>query len=179
MNLLEVTSINIENIDTFSHAFTGSSTQQNEMTLDYLFSNLQHDKGSIRLYHDLSSIFQIDSMSSANQILKARDELVYTKEPYRRQIQSSELLRYTSELIDKLSGEEVLFKNINKKKLFQSLSGIVAELPPEQLSISKDELTKRIEKIMAMEVMYGMLDDLTPEQIKDFDTAVKRRSFFK
>jgi len=47
------------------------------------------------------------------------------------------------------------------------------------LSISKDELTKRIEKIMAMEVMYGMLDDLTPEQIKDFDTAVKRRSFFK
>jgi len=27
--------------------------------------------------------------------------------------------------------------------------------------------------------MYGMLDDLTPEQIKDFDTAVKRRSFFK
>lgn len=176
MTLPEVTS---KNIDLFSHAFTGSSTQKNEMTLDYLFSYLQHDKWSIRLYHDLSPIFQIDSMSSVNQTLKARDELFYTKEPDRRHKQSSELIKSASELIDKLSCEDVLFKNINKRKLFQSLSGMIAKLPPQQISMSRDELTKRIEKIMAMEVMYGMLDDLTPEQIKNFDTEVKRRFFFK
>jgi len=179
MTLDEVTSINIENIDPFSHSFTGSSTQKNEMTLDYLFTYLQHDKWSIRLSPDLPLIFQIDSMSSVNQIPKAIDELFYTKEPSRRYKQSSELLKSIAELIDKLSREDVIFKNINKRKLFQSLSDMITKLPPEQISISRDELTKRIEKIMAMEVMYGMLDDLTPEQIKDFDTEVKRRSFFK
>jgi len=56
---------------------------------------------------------------------------------------------------------------------------MLGKLPLEQISIPEEELTRRIRKIMALEVMSGLLDDLTPEQLEAFETSVKRRPLFK
>ena len=52
-------------------------------------------------------------------------------------------------------------------------------LPREQTSISEDEFNMRMRKIMALEAMSGILDDLTPEQLEAFEASVKRRPLFK
>ena len=180
MTFLELTSRDIEiNFPSLTQAFTGSSTQKDEVLFDYLFSNLTLNQWYPRPYHDLWPVFQIDNMSSINQILKARDELFYTKELYRKVIYFDELLESTSQLIDKLIGEEVVFQNINKNKLLESLSDMISKMAPEQISISKDEFVNRIEKIMALEAMSGILEDFTPEQIDDLEIEIKRRPFFK
>ncbi|MCD4764926.1 MAG: hypothetical protein K8R34_00285 [Methanosarcinales archaeon] len=176
----EVTSRDIEiNVDSFPQPFTGSSTQKDEASLDYLLSNLTHYQRFPPPYHDLEPVFQFDNMSSVNQILKARDELFNTKKPYRRDIYSDELLKSASQLIDKLISEVEIFQSINKNKLIESLSDMISKLAPEQISISEDELVNRMEKIMALEAMSGILEDFTPEQLDDFETEIKRRPFFR
>ena len=180
MMFLELTSRDIEiNVPSLNQAFTGSSTQKDEILFDYLFSNLAPYQWYPQPYHDLHPVFQFDNMSSINQILKARDELSNTKEPYRRDIRSDELLESTSKLIDKLIAEEDIFQNINKNKLLESISDMISKMAPEQISISEDEFVNRIEKIMALEAMSGILEDFTPEQIDDLETEIKRRPFFK
>jgi hypothetical protein len=42
-------------------------------------------------------------------------------------------------------------------------------------SISEQELTKRIKRILSLHLVSGMLNDLTPEQMRIFDESVKRR----
>ncbi len=161
----------------FSQVFIGSSTQENEVTMDYLLSNLSTNKLSRKFYHNLQLVFQIDSISSTNQIPKTRDDLIKTKEPYRRDIRS--VLKSASKLIDKLIGEEDIFQRINRDKFSESLFRIMKKIPSEQLLVSEDELAKRIKKIMFLEVMSGILDELTPKQRDDFETETKRRPFFK
>lgn len=180
MTFPELTSRDTEiNVHSFTQAFTGSSTQKDEVSLDNLLSNLPHCEWLPRPYHDLEPVFQFDNMSSVNQILKARDGLFNTKEPYRSDIRSDELLKSASQLIDKLIGEQDIFQNINKNKLLESLSDMIGKLAPEQIAISDDEFVNRIEKIMALEAMSGILEDFTPEQLDDFETEIKRRPFFK
>jgi hypothetical protein len=41
--------------------------------------------------------------------------------------------------------------------------------------LSDEELKHRIDQLLAIELAYGMLDDLTPEQMKIFDEAVASR----
>ena len=41
-------------------------------------------------------------------------------------------------------------------------------------SISEQELTKRIKRILSLHLVSGMLNDLTPEQMRIFDESVKR-----
>ena len=40
------------------------------------------------------------------------------------------------------------------------------------------DFEKRIEKINAVEEVFGMLNDFTSEQLTTFETSVKRRQFF-
>jgi uncharacterized membrane protein YheB (UPF0754 family) len=103
----------------------------------------------------------------------------HTEESYRRERKRDELLKQMSELMDKLITEEDIFKRIDKNKLFKSLSPMLDKLPLERISIPKDELTKRIRKILALEAMFGLLDDLTPEQLEAFEASVERRPLFK
>ncbi|MBE0523798.1 MAG: hypothetical protein IBX40_05630 [Methanosarcinales archaeon] len=179
MTFLELTSRNIEiTVDSLTQAFTGSSTQLDEISLNRL-SNLSTNEWSPRPYHGLQPVFQSDNMSSVNQIPKVRDELFNSKKPHRRDILTNELLKSASQLIDKLIYEEDIFQNINKNKLLESLSNTISKLSPEQMSIAEDEFVNRIEKIMALEAMSGILGDFTPEQLDDFETEIKRRPFFK
>ena len=45
---------------------------------------------------------------------------------------------------------------------------------PDVNSISEEELTKRIKSILSLNLVSGMLNDLTPEQMQTFDESVKR-----
>ena len=52
----------------------------------------------------------------------------------------------------------------------------MAYLSPQQLmTITDDDLKGRIGRLMALKVMYGMLNDFTPEQMKIFDECLIRR----
>lgn len=72
-----------------------------------------------------------------------------------------------------------IFKRVDKNKLFESLSDLLDKLPVERISIPEDMLTERIRKLMALEAMSGILDELTPEQLEAFEAAVKRRPLFR
>jgi len=45
---------------------------------------------------------------------------------------------------------------------------------PDLNSISEEELTKRIKRILSLNLVSGMLNDFTPEQMRLFDESVKR-----
>ena len=82
-----------------------------------------------------------------------------------------------SEIVNKLIKERKIFKNIDKTNLIKFLSTLTST--EELNSVDNKELKRRVEKIMLIETMGGILNELNPEQIKDFDSAVKRRDFFK
>ena len=91
---------------------------------------------------------------------------------------TNELLRRVSKIIDELIEADGVLKDIDKAVLVESLSPLIEKYREGLVSLSDDELTQRIEKILLVEVMSGMLSDLTPEQIEAFDDAVKRRALF-
>ena len=87
------------------------------------------------------------------------------------------LISRISAIVDKLIQNDTLFQNLDKAELIQLLSTLVQEnLSTKQLrAIDDDELTRRIDRVMAIEVMSGLLDDLTPEQREIFEAAVEGR----
>jgi len=53
---------------------------------------------------------------------------------------------------------------------------IEENLSAEQLHALDDrELTRRIKKMLVLELVSGMLDDLSPEEMENFDAAVEGR----
>jgi hypothetical protein len=77
-----------------------------------------------------------------------------------------------------IEGNEV-FKDVDKSKLMESLKPLIEKSPEELTSITDEELMQRIETVMVIETTSGMLKELSPEELKDFEEAVKRRKFFK
>lgn len=56
------------------------------------------------------------------------------------------------------------------------LVDLFGQFSPEEMRAIKDnDLTRRIDKILVLESVSGTLNDLTPEQIKIYDEAVKRK----
>lgn len=88
-----------------------------------------------------------------------------------------EILSRISKIIDALA-EQDHFKKVDKSNLIKRLSALVEKYPEHVISLTDDELAHRIEKIMAIGLIAGMLQDLTPEEMKSFDEAVQRRRFF-
>lgn len=82
------------------------------------------------------------------------------------------------DLVEKLIENNSIFDGLDKNKIVQLISRLIMELPDEQLAeITKNDLKNRIEKIMLVETMAGMLNDLSPAQVKSFDEAIERREF--
>jgi len=84
----------------------------------------------------------------------------------------------TSKIIDKLIEDDEVLKEVDKAKMMESLSALIGKSPQKLMSITDDELTRRIEKVMLIEAMSGMLNELSPAQMKSFESAVKRRELF-
>ena len=91
---------------------------------------------------------------------------------------------YTQELTDRISAiVESLFKTnslylvkLKRWEILEMLVELFGQFSPEEMRAIKDEdLTRRIDSILALDVISGTLNDLTPEQIKMFDEAVEGR----
>ncbi|MGD2248762.1 MAG: hypothetical protein PVF58_10185 [Candidatus Methanofastidiosia archaeon] len=73
--------------------------------------------------------------------------------------------------------EKDYFKKVDKSRLVKRLAALAVK-HPEIILLNNDELKQRIKKIMVIEALAGFLQDLTPEEMKFFEEAVKRRRFF-
>jgi len=122
---------------------------------------------------------QIDYSSSVFPFLESKSSETALTEEFVRKMEQMKVLENVSRICDKLTLEESSFRSIDKTKLLRTISEILSEIPSEQFNIPEEELYKRIRGVLVLEAVSGTLNELTPEQIKDFDEAVKRRPFFK
>lgn len=91
--------------------------------------------------------------------------------------EKKEVLSRVSPIVEKLIQGDSLFQDkLDKDEMIQLMVSLFAKFSPEELrAISDKELTKRIESILVIEAMAGLLDDFTPEQMEMFDAAVEGR----
>lgn len=80
------------------------------------------------------------------------------------------------QIVDNLIDNNPLYQEgLNRKEMRDLINGIFTPVAiPDLNSISEQELTKRIKSILSLHLVSGMLNDLTPEQMKIFDESVKR-----
>ncbi|MEH2166677.1 MAG: hypothetical protein V7K41_08385 [Nostoc sp.] len=95
-----------------------------------------------------------------------------------------EVSSYHQELINRISPiVENLFKGnslyevkLNQLEMSQMLVELFGQFSQEEMrEIKDDDLIDRIDSILILEAVSGTLNDLTPEQIKMYDEAVKRK----
>jgi hypothetical protein len=66
-------------------------------------------------------------------------------------------------------------ENLDKQAMIANINRTFDPVAvPDVNSISQEELTKRIKRILSLHLVSGMLNDLTPEQMRIFDESVKR-----
>ncbi|NER33984.1 MAG: hypothetical protein F6J93_08055 [Oscillatoria sp. SIO1A7] len=83
-----------------------------------------------------------------------------------------------SRLVENLMEKESWFREkLDLEEMVSYISGLAkAKFSPEELqAIDDEDLTERIDKVMAVHAVGGMLDDLTPEEMEIFDAAVEGR----
>ncbi|MUG95537.1 hypothetical protein F7734_25515 [Scytonema sp. UIC 10036] len=83
-----------------------------------------------------------------------------------------------SPIVEQLFQENILFRErLNKDEMIQLVSNLLLEnFSIEQLkAIDDDDLKERIDGVLVIEAVSGTLNDLTPEQIEMFDSAVAGR----
>jgi hypothetical protein len=89
-------------------------------------------------------------------------------------VEGEDIISRISKVIDKVISEDEAFKEIDGTKILKELSGMIGEINLHQAS--DDELYSRIKKILALQLVFGILGNLTDKQIETFDEAVKRRN---
>ncbi|MGB5769646.1 MAG: hypothetical protein WBM32_07220 [Crocosphaera sp.] len=93
-------------------------------------------------------------------------------------VQRESIIKRIEPVVAILMEERPLFKEeLNYPEIVKHLSKLFAEnLSFEEFSaISDQSLKKRCSGIMSTELIAGMLDDLTPEEMAIFDEAIKRK----
>ncbi|MBC1237194.1 hypothetical protein [Nostoc sp. 2RC] len=80
-------------------------------------------------------------------------------------------------IVEKLFQDNNLYQlKLDKQEMIEMLVNMFGQFTPEEMkAITEHELTRRIDKILVLEAVSGTLNDLTPEQIKMYDEAVKRK----
>lgn len=87
------------------------------------------------------------------------------------EIKDTVMLRM-SKIVDELIEDNEIFRNIDKSALKESLSTLVEKAPEKLISLTDDELTRRIETVLVIEAAAGMLQDFTPEEMNVFEESV-------
>jgi hypothetical protein len=82
-----------------------------------------------------------------------------------------------SRIVEQLMQNNSLFqRELDRNRVMQIFSDVLENIALEEiLSLEEEKLIKRVDALMATELLYGMLDDLTPEQMAMFDAAVEGR----
>ncbi|MGM3306729.1 hypothetical protein ACSQ6I_12280 [Anabaena sp. WFMT] len=66
-------------------------------------------------------------------------------------------------------------ENLDRQAMIENINNTFNPVAvPDVNSISEEELTKRIKRILSLHLVSGMLNDFTPEQMQMFDESVKR-----
>jgi len=180
MMLSEITSPEVKTeIPPFQHEFVRSS--EKEIGKGEILGWVLIHGGKIlekRFFPKLPSILQIDYSSSIYpQFPEFKTETALSEDFFKKE-KLRKTLKDISKMLDEMLVKEEL-KNINKEKLLNSISKILHSFTLEQLEIPTEELFRRIERVVVLEAAYGVLNELNPEEIKEFDEAVKRRTLFK
>jgi hypothetical protein len=81
-----------------------------------------------------------------------------------------------TEIVKNLIDNNPLYQeNLDIQKMIEVMNRTFAPVAvPDVNSISQEELTKRIKRILSLHLVSGMLNDFTPEQMQIFDESVKR-----
>ena len=81
-----------------------------------------------------------------------------------------------TEIVKTLIDNNPLYQeNLDKQAMITNINRTFDPIAvPDINSISEEELTKRIKSILSLNLVSGMLNDLTPEQMQIFDESVKR-----
>ncbi|ABA23231.1 hypothetical protein Ava_3625 [Trichormus variabilis ATCC 29413] len=88
------------------------------------------------------------------------------------QSNSQRLTEIVKTLID---NNHLYQENLNKQEMIAMINRTFdPSVVPDLESISEEELTKRIKSILSLNLVSGMLNDLTPEQMQIFDESVRR-----
>lgn len=128
--------------------------------------------GKIKNYCHSPLLYEVDT-SSINPHFEIRTETVL------RPPEKKNLFVRITQIVDKFMEEET-FKELDKEKVRNFKQIIKNNIPLEQFEIlSDEELLKRFRKALGIELMCGLLKDLNEEQIKIFESAIKRRDLFK
>jgi hypothetical protein len=82
-----------------------------------------------------------------------------------------------SRIVEQLMQNNSLFqRELDRNRVMQIFDDVLENIALEEiLSLEEEKLIKRVDALMATELLYGMLDDLTPEQMAMFDAAVEGR----
>jgi hypothetical protein len=88
-----------------------------------------------------------------------------------------ELTNRISPIVEKLFKSNSLYLvKLKKWEMMEMLVDLFGRFSPEEMrAIKDDDLTCRVDSILVLEAVSGTLNDLTPEQIKMYDEAVKRK----
>ena len=105
------------------------------------------------------------------------DTEVFHDESSDMNLRKTLLLQKISDIIKKLKKDESVFRNINEHKVLKTISNILDNVLVDWDNISDKELIERVKKLLALEVMSGLLEGLSPGELKIFDKSVKRRKF--
>jgi len=151
---------------------SGSSVREVDTSevLDNLFCLLTRVK--VRLVPDLSPLpWLVIDCASVQPTFEARNETFWVEES---------LVQRISRIVGALMDRSPVLRQVDKAKTMESLSGLLETLPAGQLaSVSDSELTERIEKIMLVEAVSGLLNELSPAERECFDVAATRRQLFR
>lgn len=81
-----------------------------------------------------------------------------------------------TEIVENLIDNNPIYKeNLDLQKMIEVINQTFTPVSvPDLHTISEEELTQRIKRILSLHLVLGMLNDLTPEQMKIFDESVKR-----
>ena len=126
-----------------------------------------------------SPIIVIDFTSSLFPHTDYKSETFITGEAFRKEKKISELSQEVSKMLEEIIREKNLQGEIDKEELLNSIMAVFRTFTLRQLKISNDELYKRIKDIVLWESLFGILNELSPEEVKDFEEMVKRRPLFK
>ena len=145
------------------------------MSIDTSTSDLSEYRFETQTTSGLTSVLQLidhthDEMFIINHSTAGRSIALNFNEEYLKE----ELMRLIKNIIQKITSEDIVFDNINKEKLINSLEKNLNKIPIEKIPFDQFELEDRIKKILALELMSGLLDDLTPEQLEAFEKSLNR-----
>ena len=82
-----------------------------------------------------------------------------------------------SNIVQKLMDENPCFQEqLDRQKIMEMLLNVFESVDRDSIFLLEEqELLCRVDRLMATELVYGMLDTLTPEEIAQFDAAVAGR----